>query len=150
MKKDLHYFMSRTNPNGECLEWTKCLNTDGYARTAWNGYPNGKVHRIVYELYYNKDPSGLVVRHTCDNPKCINPNHLVLGTPADNNRDRDTRGRHGKSKTTLKEVQMIRDLYATRKYFQREIADIFGINHRTVSSIVTHTHYKHVKNMQED
>jgi len=150
MKKDLQYFLNYTKQNGDCLEWTRCFNTDGYPRTVWNKYSNGKVHRIVYQLFTGNDPEGLVVRHTCDNPKCINPEHLILGTAADNMLDRDSRGRHGASKTTLKDVQMIRDLYSTGRYLQKEIADLFGINHRTVSSIVTFTHYKHVKNMQED
>lgn len=57
------------------------------------------LHRIVYAEKLNKtldDIIGVVVRHTCDNPRCINPDHLIGGTKADNNRDRAVRGRSAK------------------------------------------------------
>ena len=46
--RDLEFFLKHTKENGDCLEWTRCFNTDGYPRCAWNGSSNGKVHRIVY------------------------------------------------------------------------------------------------------
>jgi len=144
MKKDLDFFLSRVIQNNGCLEWTKCYNTDGYPRTTWNGHSNGKVHRIVYELYNKQDPTGLVVRHTCDNPKCINPNHLLLGTPTDNMRDRDSKGRHGAAKLSHSEVRMIRDLYATGKYKQKDLAIQFKVSYGNINSIVNHNHFKSV------
>ena len=74
-----------------CWEWQASKNSSGY------GQPTVKskkvlAHRYSY-LMFNGNPEGLVVRHSCDNPGCVNPNHLLLGTIADNNRDRDLRGR---------------------------------------------------------
>jgi hypothetical protein len=145
MKEDLAYFLNNTiKTESNCLEWTKCLNTDGYPRTSWRGSSNGKVHRIVYELYNGVDISGYVVRHKCDNPKCVNPEHLEIGSHTDNMKDRDSRDRHGAAKIQSKDVNTICFLYSTKMYTQKEIGDLFGINSRTVSSIIKGTHWKHV------
>jgi len=152
MKRDLNLILSFTeeNKNSGCLEWTRCLNTDGYPRAIFGTNANGKVHRVVYELYNKRDIKGLVVRHKCDNPKCINPLHLDIGFPKDNIRDMDERQRRGNSKLSHKEVLAIRDLYTSGNYLQKDLAKMFGIDHRTVSSIICFTHFKHVKHMQED
>lgn len=142
MKRNSAYFLKYTNRVGTCLEWVRCLNTDGYPRTSWKGSPNGKVHRIIYELVYKVDVTGKIIRHTCDNPKCINPEHLLIGTTTDNMLDRDKRDRHGASKVSNKEVKMIRDLYKTGNYLQKDLAFQFKINPRTISSIITRTHRK--------
>lgn len=56
------------------------------------------IHRYIYELYNKPIPEGMVVMHTCDNPKCINPNHLKLGTQQDNMNDMKIKGRSTKGK----------------------------------------------------
>lgn len=117
-----------------CMEWTRCFNTDGYARMCWKGSTNGKVHRIVYELVTKESIEGKVVRHICDNPRCINPNHLISGTPADNVRDRDERGRTFK-KITKEIVAQVKALLATKTLSQREIGRILGLDPRRVSDI---------------
>ena len=55
----------------------------------------GQANRASYRMFKGDIPDGMLVRHTCDNPKCVNPDHLILGTPADNARDRSSRGRGG-------------------------------------------------------
>lgn len=142
--KDLGFFLSNTTLEDGCLIWKGCFNTDGYARTAWSGHSNGKVHRIVYELYYKDNPDGFVVRHSCDNPKCINPIHLSRGTNTENIKDRTERNRHGQRKIESKDVGTIRLLYKTKQYTQKEIGNLFGINSRTVSSIIKGSHWKSV------
>lgn len=144
MKRDLEFFLSHTTPNGECLEWARCFNTDGYPRCSWNGNSNGKVHRIVWELANHKEAVDLIVRHSCDNPKCINPKHLLIGTVAENMLDRELRGRHGKAKITRDQVIEIRELYQTGKYTQKELGIKFGLNSRTISSLINRTHWKTV------
>ncbi len=76
---------------GECLIWTGALNTDGYPRAGIAGNSNIKLHRYVCSHYH--DIKDKVVRHTCDNPLCLNPLHLIPGTAADNVRDMDERNR---------------------------------------------------------
>ncbi len=132
--KSLEDLLSYTAPNGECLEWTRCLNTDGYPRISWKGSSNGKVHRIVYELATGIDPVGRVVRHTCDNPKCINPNHLLIGSEVDNVKDRVERGRTFKV-ITGEIVKRVKYLLQFDGLSQKEIALIVGIDPRRVSDI---------------
>lgn len=71
----------------------------GYTKRAWGGKPKRtiKLHRAVYCDYHKLSPddiAGLAVRHTCDNPRCINPEHLILGTQQENIQDMMERGRH--------------------------------------------------------
>lgn len=117
-----------------CMEWKGCFNTDGYARMGYKGSSNIKVHRFVKELHYGKDITGLVVRHTCDNIKCINPEHLLTGTPVDNIRDRDERGRQYRLMTEDK-VKRVKQLLSTKLLSQKEVAIIVGIDQRRVSDI---------------
>jgi hypothetical protein len=80
-----------------CWPWRGALNSFGYGNVGEDGFTL-TASRVAYELTYGFIPPGEgyhgnVVRHTCDNPPCCNPRHLVLGTQADNNRDRDARRR---------------------------------------------------------
>lgn len=149
--KTLEDFLSLAVKEGDCLVWTRCVNTDGYPRCKWKSSFNGKVHRIVYELA-NPDQliDGYVIRHTCDNIKCINPAHLLVGKPFDNNRDRDIRGRSGTAKLTPSQVIDIRSLYSNTPMLQKDIAESFGVNPRTVSGIVTGKNWKWVDEKEKD
>lgn len=92
-----------------CIEWRGGFLSDGYGQVHWN-HKKHRVHRLAYELLVGPIPEGHVVRHQCDNPKCINPEHLITGTVADNNEDcrrrnRNAKGeRHHNSKLTNKQV----------------------------------------------
>lgn len=131
---ELSKILSYTNQVGDCLEWTRCFNTDGYPRMGVKGNSNIKVHRLVMSLVSGEDIGGRVVRHKCDNPKCINPDHLLLGTVKDNVADMDNRGRRSK-KITGPVVVAVQDLLATGKFQQKEIADLINIDPRRVSDI---------------
>lgn len=132
--KTLEDILKSTTKNGDCLEWNKCLNSDGYARMYWNGSSNGKVHRIVYELVTKENIEGRVVRHICDNPKCINPEHLTIGTQSDNVKDRENRNRTFK-KITKELIEKVTNLLKTGLLTQKEISKIVGIDPRRVSDI---------------
>lgn len=142
MKKDINLILSYTTRVGECLEWVRCFNTDGYPRAMIDGYANGKVHRIVYEILNGPINKGLVIRHTCDNKKCINPDHLIIGTTKDNVDDRNLRSGNGRSKLTKEQVITIREL--KNKFSRVEIARMFNVDSRTISSIILGHHWKHV------
>lgn len=79
-------------PNSGCWIWEACLFSDGYGQFGYN-YKNYRAHRFSYALYNGPVPSNLIIRHTCDNPLCVNPAHLLLGTIQDNYEDMVKRDR---------------------------------------------------------
>jgi hypothetical protein len=86
-------------PFHSCWEWIGRKDKDGYG-TLCRKYPKSrrhkmlKAHRISYELYKGSIPIGACVMHSCDNPSCANPNHLSIGTIADNIQDMVSKKRH--------------------------------------------------------
>lgn len=84
------------SPDG-CWYWTGALSNKGYARIAFNG-KNSLASRLSFRLFNGDIPGKLFVMHTCDNPMCVNPNHLVLGTQDDNMKDMVKKGRFQKPK----------------------------------------------------
>ena len=79
-------------PFGACWIWTAALDTDGYGMIAVGNTPK-PAHRIAWMLNNGPIPEGRHVLHTCDNPCCVNPNHLFLGTHSDNMKDASKKGR---------------------------------------------------------
>lgn len=93
-------FLERMLQGDGCWEWIAGKDTDGYGRI-WVG-KNKTAHTLAYELF-NGPVEGLHVLHTCDNPGCVNPDHLVLGTHSDNMRDKSVRKRvHGEKNPNYK------------------------------------------------
>jgi len=85
-----------TGAPDDCWEWGGSPGQDGYGVVSWGG-SQYRAHRVSYELHVGPVPEGLVVRHACDNPPCVNPAHLLPGTQADNVRDMYERGRRSSS-----------------------------------------------------
>jgi hypothetical protein len=79
-----------------CWEYLGWLDKDGYGMLP----VSLRVSRIVWEYHNDTIPKGWVVRHTCDNPPCVNPDHLLIGTVRDNSRDMVERGRHREQRKT--------------------------------------------------
>lgn len=128
-----------TTPDG-CWPWMGS-RSGGYGHVR----RDGKIwitHRLAYALTYGQIPPGMLVCHSCDNPPCCNPEHLFLGTDADNSRDRNAKGRqarlrgtaNGNARLTLWQVADIRTQAATGRR-QRDIAADYGIAQTTVSKI---------------
>ena len=127
-----------------CWEWGGSLTDTGYGKFA------GKfAHRLAYETWVGPIPDGYVVRHKCDNPPCINPDHLETGTHADNSRDRDERGRAarglsaGNAKFSAADIIKIRTLHL-EGLGMRSIARMFGVHHSTISAVVHRVSYADV------
>lgn len=84
--------VDRSGGPGACHPWTGAQQTRGYGSIS-NGRSSQLAHRLGWRLHHGTDPGPLVVRHTCDNKLCQNPEHWVLGTHADNSADMVERGR---------------------------------------------------------
>lgn len=123
----------------------------------WDGYPllkrKGKMLRIsrfIYQECYGEIPEKMVVRHKCDNPHCINPEHLEIGTYKQNSLDMTSRGRqakgsrNGASKITEKDVLTIRKMRKEGKTL-KEIASIFNLSMTSVFNICKRRNWKHVE-----
>lgn len=88
-------FWSKAKPDGDCLVWSKSVDAKGYGRVRVPGSrAHFRAHRIAFLISTGVDPRDLLVCHTCDNPPCIRPEHLFLGTVADNVADMMEKGRH--------------------------------------------------------
>ncbi len=92
-------FWSKTERQGDCLVFKSYYDKDGYGRYRLDGgrkAPKIKAHRAAWTITHGEIPEGMLVLHKCDNPPCVNPEHLFLGTQADNMKDMCRKGRVSK------------------------------------------------------
>lgn len=136
--------------NHACWNWLAATFTNGYGAF---GVTSGKMktaHRVSYELVHGKIPEGMVVMHTCDNPLCVNPSHLVVGTYQDNTNDMVSKSRqakgekHGRAKLTENDVLRIYDMVREGGLSQEYIAGLFNISRMLVSCIKHKQLWKHL------
>lgn len=126
-----------------CWEWTKFRNKDGYGSIGLAGRAVARAHRVSWMLHFGEIPAGMHVLHRCDNPPCINPAHLFLGTPADNSRDKVAKGRaarnrgekNGFSKLKRADVEWALDA-RSKGMTQQQIADRIGVSQVRVSQLL--------------
>lgn len=148
-------FMDKVAPVPEagCWIWTACVHVTGYGRFGMSSREVEYAHRAAWRLFRGEIPSGLYVCHKCDQPLCVNPDHLFLGTATDNMRDASRKGRivspqrnwasdesHQPAKLTNSQVREIRassDGLST-------LARRFGVTPRTIWSARTRRTYRDV------
>lgn len=147
-----------------CWNWQGSINTGGYGTLTVRGKTR-TLHRLNYSRFIGKIPAGICVLHKCDNPRCCNPEHLFLGTQADNVRDMCAKGRARTASTAyppelglwkpkrepgfkyytpkshklkLSETQKteIREKYNTKKYQQNTLAREYGVSNTQIHNIV--------------
>ncbi len=155
--------VDKTLGPAHCWPWIGAKNKRGYGVTSIN-WKQVTAHRLAF--FYNSGQSidGLCVCHRCDNPPCCNPEHLFLGTNADNTRDRDEKGRqsHGEShsqavlpnrprgeshyeaKITEAQVIEIRRCYVETNETLQSMADRFGLSYHALEKVATGQTWKHL------
>lgn len=136
-------FWSRVRPaESGCWEWTGQLSNTGYGE-----FPNGNrrkvwAHRMAFAMCVGPIPAGMFVLHSCDNPRCINPSHLSLGTPRDNVNDMIRKGRmpdrsgegNGRARLSVAQVREIVERRA-RGDSVRRMAQEYGVGITTIRNI---------------
>lgn len=152
--------------NNNCWTWCGQLNCNGYGCTRRMGNNSSLAHRDAWEYFNGEEiPKDLIVRHKCDNRTCVNPQHLELGTRADNHRDMMARGnpvfpiaRKGprnqedvlmgescpSAKLTGDQVSCIRAEYSLGKISTHELARRYGIHQSTIHAICANKTWQHI------
>jgi hypothetical protein len=167
--KDIARFWSKVDKSDNadaCWVWIAGTSKAGYGRFSWH-YRNMHAHRIGYELSVGEIPDGLWVLHSCDNPRCVNPSHLFLGTRQDNIDDMNNKGRgvrlsgeqhgmrahperaargslHGRAKLTESDVLLIRQRFAAGGVSQAQLAREAGIGATTMFHILARHTWQHI------
>jgi hypothetical protein len=143
------HFWSRVDRSAECWVWTGGTVGGGYGR-----FGRGKVlaHRHAWEITNGPIPDGLDVLHRCDNPPCVRPDHLFLGTHTDNMRDMFTKGRratkrgtsHPNARMTEEDVRWAKAEYAKGGTTIKHLAASLGVSKSTLRVAIRGIRWQHV------
>jgi hypothetical protein len=142
----------------KCWVWTGATNPDGYGNTKTDGH-QVNTHRVSWELSNGKIPNGLCVLHKCDNPPCVRPDHLFLGTKQDNVTDMINKGRRGNPnpvktrsgehhpnhKLTNADVIAMRERYSRGGISAAALARIYKIDATAAWRVVTRRTWKNIE-----
>jgi hypothetical protein len=116
----------------DCFEWVMSRNAQGYGQKRIDGVLT-RMNRLAAEMVHGPIPEGMVVMHTCDNPPCVNPDHLVIASHRDNVLDKYRKGRGHKQKLTASDADEIRE--SRGKITQKALAERFGVTRSTINDI---------------
>lgn len=151
-------FWEKVNKFDGCWLWSGAVNSSGYGcfgcqtSASFRSIGEIKAHRVSWTLEHGAIPAGVHVLHTCDNPPCVRPSHLWLGSNKDNAEDRDAKGRgnytrgeaFNRSSLTDSLVVYMRSLYAKGNWTHAELAEVFDVDVSTVSDIIKRRSWKHI------
>lgn len=146
---DRRRFWSKVIKQQECWEWNGERDKDGYGKINLMSFQTRVAHRLSWILTFGEIPEGMLVCHRCDNPSCVNPNHLFLGTQSDNINDMYKKGRgifHKgehccRAKLTNAQANKIRELYSSGRHTQATLSKEFEISQAQISAIVNNKAY---------
>ena len=138
-----------TVTENECWEWRGSVNKGGYG-TTWKNGRCMLAHRYFYEAIVGCIPDGLFVLHRCDNRKCVNPDHLFLGTQQDNVSDMIAKGRrprqcgeiNGRALLSESDVQSIRQRYDRGGITYDDLATEYNVGRSTVASVILNRNWQ--------
>lgn len=136
-----------------CWIFNGATFSDGYGGVYFQGRTQ-RAHRVSYQLFRGPIPKGILVCHTCDVRRCLNPDHLFLGTHKDNSQDCLKKGRradvgaqgegHGHSKLTENQVKDIREKISSGELTQYRAARIYGVDSSLIHGIVHRKYWRHI------
>lgn len=133
-------FWAKATIGDGCWEWQRSFFASGYG-AIWRNGANSYAHRVAYELAHGAVPGALNVCHRCDNRRCIRPDHLFLGTDADNSADKCRKGRQARG-LSLPHTRLTEDDIASMRAAvesgspQREVARRYNVHASHVSKVV--------------
>lgn len=139
-------FWEKVEKGPSCWEWRGALGSGNYGSFQVGARKSARAHRFSYEITRGKIPMGLVVRHKCDNPKCVRPDHLEVGSHQQNSDDREIRGRTARgfkiprTKLSPSNVADIKERYATGKFTYARLGELFSISERYAWDIVNNVY----------
>lgn len=144
-------FWKLVDKSGDCWLWQASRKGKGYGCFRVNKQSIG-AHRVSYELTHGPIPDGMYVLHKCDTPLCVRPDHLFLGTHADNMADRNAKHRQarpqgtlcGMAKLTEAQVLEIRRLHDECGVSQVQLGKRFGVDRTNVLAIVRRKTWTHL------
>jgi len=148
-------FWSKVTKTESCWIWRGHTYPDGYGQLKWRTRPT-RAHRVSWIIHFGPIPTGKQVLHRCDNPKCVNPDHLFLGTNLDNMTDKKNKGRcnnggggklkgelHGRHKLKDSDILEIRRRRSSGETYL-SIAASFGVGITTIYKIINNQSWKHI------
>lgn len=156
-------FLRHVKKTETCSLWTAFRDKDGYGMASKGNGQTGvrRANRRAWEVFRGPIPDGMLVLHRCDNPPCVNPDHLFLGTNSDNMKDAHAKGRH-KTPTQAKPESQVR---GERQHLSKlkasdipaifslhkdglsapQIAAKFGVGKHCVKSVLSRETWRHVE-----
>lgn len=144
-------FFPRVAKSAECWNWQSGTDNDGYGLFMGEvlGVTFKRAHRFSWAYHNNQIiPDSMTVMHSCDNPRCVNPSHLSLGTQCENQKDKWRKGRgwthkgtsHWSTNLTEDQVREIRSSTET----QKSLGERFGMKQSSISAIVRRKSWRHI------
>lgn len=147
-------FWGKIKKTDSCWLWQGCVNTTGYGMANWAGRKNIVAHRLVWTLLKGEIPAGLEACHTCDTPRCCNPDHIFLASHAENMADCKAKGRQSRGERSkrnkLTEAQVL-EIRANPPRLGRGLREIdvfaakYGVNKGTIYCAMTGRTWSHIK-----
>lgn len=142
-------FLDKVNKNGPngCWLWMASIGRNGYGRISARSGRMEDAHRISWKLFRRPIPKGAYILHHCDNKRCVNPNHLLLGTQSQNMKDAVKKGRvkpPSNARLTEDQVRQIRKEHEAGNITQASLERKYGMSRSAIYSIVHRITWKHI------